>query len=229
MALAAGLILTGCSSDRSDSQPNQEPSESRTYSEPTLRTSERVEDACPEINGKFSTPQQTRRGEINVSVLPVFEGSPNMDDVSYDDRQGNCNKALDPHRLIVVVVEGDNQGDYTPEPIRDDDLTDFTAQPASWTESGGSRVCADPLATSTRFIGKRPADEDTDSSAIWEIHSHSDIYAKNSLMLTVDVLGQELVGLNLPYAKRPAHSDDSASLAKKEPAFADLSFYYENR
>ncbi|WP_166970283.1 hypothetical protein [Brevibacterium atlanticum] len=228
-AVISGLILTGCSAHGSDPQPEQEPPESRSYSEPTPSSRESAEDACPEINRTLSTPLQTRHGEINVSLLPVFDGSPNMDDVSYNERQGNYNHALDPHRLILVVVKGRSQTAYTPDPIRDEALTEFVAQPASWTEDGGSRTCADPLATSTRFIGERPADEESDASAIWEIRSHTDIYAKNSLMVTVDVLGQDLVGLNTPYAKRPAHSDDAASTAKKEPAFADLSFYYENR
>lgn len=149
-----------------------------------------------------------------------------MDDVSYDDSRGNnwenYSHEFDPKRLLVVALKNSSL------PLKGDDLTDFTFQRAK--KEGTFTTCDDLLHPKVRFIGTRQIGDDLDAS-IWEVTSDDPFFHDSNLgKVSFDIRQAHIEASPDRYVKRQETvRNDNPRAPKREPAFDDLQYYYENR
>lgn len=222
-------LLAGCTPEPNGPPvKGEESSEERTYSKSSKDTpaSRTPKNACSQSGDGLREPVWTDSSSVNVNISPVFAGSPNMDEVSYDDTRSdgwdNYSHEFDPNRLILVALKSSSL------PLKADDLTRFAFQPIH--RDGAHTVCEDALDTTVRFIGNRDAGNNQEAS-VWEITSDEEFYREPEFgKVSLTIRQARIEGMPDRYVKRQqkVESGDPGT-PKRAPAFDDLKFYYQNR
>lgn len=163
----------------------------------------------------------TEVGSVAYQVIPVFAEEPDWENIGHS----STIEDMDPHKLLLIVVRDpqDSEG-----PMQAEDLEDFSIRSSEIPEGQRTRTCAEPLSTSTRFIGENTPDEGSDPAGIWEVSSDSDIVSDTGQVLTATVGGQDLSQLGVGDVRRPLTGGGN-STAEPSPAISDQHFYFEHR
>lgn len=221
-----GLALSGCYllEDPYDTSPAEEDIDTHTpQANPFATTPPGV---CPDRSESLiQIGTMTSRGYVNVSLLPVFAGEPDMSEVTYDELANEYSEEVDPHRaLLAIALDSIYSDGFEP-----DDVTDVRLEPIE--REGTWRICNDPLDVEVKYIGTSDPADDYDPAGIWEVTSDEPFYDRgDEVHLQLSLLGTSIEGpADAWYVKRPPRAKGTWESSTMAAAFRDLEFYYNNR